>query len=98
MTRDIDDNRSSTRQFIDQVRKRLCGQGRPDILLSRLWIETEPTDESFVLNVPIGPEYTVGVRPINVEFWNDPALFERTIGQFADALINLRDASAKYAL
>ena len=92
MTKDIDQNRLSTRQFIDQVRKRLCAQGRPDILLSRLWIETEPTDEPFVLNVPIGPEYTVGVRPINVEFWNDPALFERTVGQFADALINLRDA------
>ena len=92
MTKDIEQNPLSSRQFIDQVRQRLTTKGHPDILLSRLWIEKELTDEPLALNVPVGPEHTVTLRSVKVDFWNDPALLEHTIGHYADALINLRHA------
>ncbi len=82
----------TNREFVALVRAKLDASGHDDVAIERRWIDEEIFGDPWLLNVPVGTELCLPLRP-------QPNFFEQPIGDcdfhaeyFAKALINIRKA------
>lgn len=91
----------SNRQFVAAIRAALDEAGRPDIAVSRQWIDEDTPGYRFLMNVPVGAALTVPLKAMTsfFEARSDDDL-QWNAREFAKALINLNLAGKmleKYA-
>lgn len=82
----------TNREFIALVRAKLDTADRQDVAIDRLWIDEDEPGYSFLLNVPVGPELVVPLKPTNDFFDCPTGNLDWHIDYFATALINLKSA------
>lgn len=91
----------TNREFVALVRARLDAAGHRDIPIERSWIDEDTPGYPFLLNVPVGAELTVPLRPVDGFIRiTDPHAVEKHVEHFAKALVTLRQAERmliKYA-
>ena len=91
----------TNRQFVQMVRARLDADGHRDIPVSRQWIDEDEPGYPFLLNVPVGSELVLPLRPREAFFrTEDVGNAASHAEHFAKALVTLRQAErmlVKYA-
>lgn len=91
----------TNRQFIQMVRTRLDVDGHRDVPVSRQWIDEDEPGYPFLLNVPVGSELFVPLKPQQAFFrTEDVGHIVSHVEHFAKALVTLRQAErmlVKYA-
>lgn len=100
MTIQTCDDIMSNREFVALVRAKLDAAGRQDVAIDRLWIDEDEPGYPFLLNVPVGTELIVPLKPLSSFFNRRSDQLDCHIGHFATALVNLRSAErmlTKYA-
>ncbi len=81
------------RDFVAMIREALDAAGRPDVRADALWIDDDITDVPLILNVPVGPDLVLPVRPCG-GFASVNGELDRHVDMFVKALINLKHAEA----
>jgi hypothetical protein len=91
----------TNRHFVQMVRARLDADGHRDIPVSRQWIDEDEPGYPFLLNVPVGSELVVPLKPREAFFrTEDVGRIDSHAEHFAKALVTLRQAErmlVKYA-
>lgn len=94
-------NNFSNRDFVAMVRAELVQAGRPEVGIERIWIDEDTPGYPFLLNVPVGTEFTVPLKAMDGLFDTTSEKNRKSHArQFATALINLKFAEKmleKYA-
>lgn len=90
----------ANREFISLVRAQLDARGQSEVIVECNWIEEETFGGPWLLNVPVGIEFSIPLKRSD-HLYNEPAsALESHVDYFASALINLHQAEkalVKYA-
>lgn len=95
MTMDNTSENITDREFTALVRARLVALGHADVSIDRQWVSHDTDEHPFLLNVPVGPEHVVPLKPQNGSLARDGANLDMHVEYFAKALVNLRKAEGR---
>lgn len=88
--------RGQLRDFVDNIRRELVGGGHSHIMLRPAWLKEHGTEDRFSLEVPIGPELVVSLRPRHIrDRETSQATWDREAKAFAAAMVTLSEGEGR---
>lgn len=83
--------RSQHRKFVDDIRQNLDELGNADIMLRPSWLIERDKGDPFSLEVPVGPDLVVSLRPRHIEGKEAASeIWVREAETFSSALVTLK--------
>lgn len=84
--------RSKLRNFVREIRTSLTAEGHSDVMFRSAWIRDADGEEPFVIDVPVGPEFVVTLRPELLSYESPKSEdWSKDACTFASALITLHN-------
>lgn len=92
MRNHTNDEVTGDREFVSLVRARLEASGHANVAIERSWIDDDTPGHPFLLNVPVGPELTIPLKPRGGFLDRQADDFGEHVDHFAKALVSLHRA------